>query len=489
VSNDDVKRPLRAAVSDSGRQPGSHIEGSFQLLAADGYLNFWLRVAVISGFCCCCRHTVEFLFHCREMEQQGRQQDEDQRQGGDNEFDDAAEAAWFEFRGGTLKRVREDDPAFKRFDQSFEGMNMTLFRWREIVRALEMNSHLENFCLDKFFPPVDASPEACTNTFKRFVKALRNIPTLTRVKMEDICLSDESAKIIAEELIRGNNTLQRLSLLGNEIGANGARDIAADLPGSSLTFLDFGWNPVGDDGAVALAKLVTEGARPGPKALLRILLVNGCGITCVGAAALASALKQNTTLQDILLIDNDFPSEDAEPLLLEALKHCNYTMTGGFCHGEDSVMVRRALDENREITKIFHRLVPPQQQGGDEDLCIETAGEGEEGAEHVEPQVGRSPTIPDSLWPAVLGCISQKPDVLFAVIKHFDALQVRPSAGGVLSLSRPEGSAPPDVASAGAEETPQGESAGADAGSAAAASSDPEDDVACTRRLNRIRLN
>ena len=102
-----------------------------------------------------------------------------------------------------------------------------------------------------------------------------------------------------------NDTLLRLNLWGNSLGAHGAAVLALGIGGGgarSLTELDLRANGLGADGAVSIADLLKE-ERPDGRGLRTLsLAMNDLGAEGIGC--IADALRVNESLTSIDLSAN-----------------------------------------------------------------------------------------------------------------------------------------------------------------------------------------
>ena len=122
-------------------------------------------------------------------------------------------------------------------------------------------------------------------------------------------VGNEGAVYIANGLVR-NNTLQILSLVGNQIGPDGIKAIAVALSNNNtLKHLVLANNMMGDEGAHALAELLKKNTT------LETLVLAACGITDEGAEILASSLKTNRTLRVIVLAINPIQNKGMASLV------------------------------------------------------------------------------------------------------------------------------------------------------------------------------
>ena len=121
-------------------------------------------------------------------------------------------------------------------------------------------------------------------------------------------IGDEGAKQLGGALAK-NKTLRKLRLYYTKIGDEGAEVLADMIKGNtSIQEIDLGYNDIGDEGAKCLG-----GALANNKTL-KVLLLNFNKIGDNGAEHLAHSLMANNTLQTIVLYDNTIGDKGAESL-------------------------------------------------------------------------------------------------------------------------------------------------------------------------------
>eukprot|EP01048_Picozoa_sp_COSAG05_P009761 COSAG05_NODE_821_length_7122_cov_142.066781_3_plen_600_part_00 len=151
-------------------------------------------------------------------------------------------------------------------------------------------------------------------------EALRNNESLTVLDLSMNDIGDEGAWELADAL-EENTCLRSLKLDGNGITGAGIEFFPSTLrKNSQLEALSFAMNKLGDDGAKAIATMlsfvdpaVSEAAansedQEDHNCLLQRLNLDGNGISDVGADALATALSGNSSLK-MLSIRGNFLSE------------------------------------------------------------------------------------------------------------------------------------------------------------------------------------
>jgi hypothetical protein len=154
-------------------------------------------------------------------------------------------------------------------------------------------------------------------------KALRKSTKLDLLGMGHNSITDSGIHKIADAMARSKAPLRVVCLANNNIGDHGAAALAAAIPFCpELEVLDLRSNSIGPEGAKRLAEALRFGGKlkrlqlggnqvgdEGAEALaaawpssLEELALEDSGISDVGAASLAGALKSNSTL---LLCGND----------------------------------------------------------------------------------------------------------------------------------------------------------------------------------------
>jgi hypothetical protein len=101
--------------------------------------------------------------------------------------------------------------------------------------------------------------------------------------------------------------LQRLDVRNNGFGNDGARTLAAALPGSSIVELDVRFNGIGIDGTLAIARALMDD----PEGALQLLDMRGNRCAVDGCEALAEALRCNRSLAHLDLGVNAIGNEGA----------------------------------------------------------------------------------------------------------------------------------------------------------------------------------
>ncbi|KAK3263113.1 hypothetical protein CYMTET_28064 [Cymbomonas tetramitiformis] len=163
------------------------------------------------------------------------------------------------------------------------------------------------------------------------------IGALRRNEIAELCLTDEAQldsglmepcdAIILGAMLASNRSLKTLDLAGNNIGAHGAKALAAALTpnqqgvfNGSLNTLRLMGNNIGREGAKALAVALTPNAEGVFNGSLKTLDLGCNEIGSQGAKALAAALTPNAegvfngSLDTLKLSDNEIGPEGAKAL-------------------------------------------------------------------------------------------------------------------------------------------------------------------------------
>jgi len=140
---------------------------------------------------------------------------------------------------------------------------------------------------------------------------LRTNSSLTNLLISVNQIGDDGVLAIAEAL-RENHTLQELGLASNGISIRGVSELLRVVAGhDSVNNLDLGYSPstkvlgamansLGDDGGIAVAKMLKQNNR------LRRLNLTLTGIGEIGRSALAVAIENHPSIASFL-IDGKFP--------------------------------------------------------------------------------------------------------------------------------------------------------------------------------------
>jgi hypothetical protein len=150
-------------------------------------------------------------------------------------------------------------------------------------------------------------------------EALRSNRSLAHLDLGVNAVGNEGAWELADAL-DDNDSLEYLGLGGNDIDGAGMEFFTTALrTNSRLRTLGFSMNKLGDDGARAIATMITVvgDAQPGHDCLLHTLELDSNGITDEGADALGRAMSENAELKCLNLRSNFITADKVEWLLHE----------------------------------------------------------------------------------------------------------------------------------------------------------------------------
>jgi hypothetical protein len=173
---------------------------------------------------------------------------------------------------------------------------------------------------------------------------------------------------LAQSLGSRNTTLQKLALKGNSITSTGVGVLLDTMEHNShITDLELQDNPIGDDGAILLARSLGNNSLPN----LECLYLSQCGICDDGFIALVSALERNISLLQLDLRHVRGFNERAFLALAESLPEIKVLQRVDFkfCVGLASAMpsLLGGLRKNTSLFR-FHvancapSFVPPSPQ-------------------------------------------------------------------------------------------------------------------------------
>ena len=116
------------------------------------------------------------------------------------------------------------------------------------------------------------------------------------------------------QLLSSSQCLETLRIGYNSLASDSIIELVRALshPNCSLKTLNLSVNPIGDEGAVALAQSITKNRT------ITELNLSWCGITATGGAELASSLMVNSTIESFNISCNSV--EEAVPAFAELVR-------------------------------------------------------------------------------------------------------------------------------------------------------------------------
>jgi hypothetical protein len=154
----------------------------------------------------------------------------------------------------------------------------------------------EILCVDKFI-----GDESCAELCKRLSQNESSNSSDSRVRrlvLRGNCLSTRSAQSLGD-MLRGNQTLELLSLEWNQLGSSGASFISHAMETNThLEQVDLRNNGIGDEGAMAFGQSLLSNES------LRVLDLRWNQIGDDGASSFEKVLQQRKTQLSILLTGN-----------------------------------------------------------------------------------------------------------------------------------------------------------------------------------------
>jgi len=262
-----------------------------------------------------------------------------------------------------------------------------------LAASLRTNTHLKALDLSECFLDKEdrARADAMGAPFRRLVKVLCNHPNLWAIILSHNDLEGKEVSVLADQIRSSRRTSRSLKVLG--------------LLGNSI----------GDDGAKALARCLSD-----PNCSIRSLNLSFCCIGDNGCRAIASALRKNASLIHLNMYLNKTPrlfgtiqklspTRECVRQFDSALRCCNYALEEFVCHygvGTDVMAPAKGVS----CTDVAKEQLDDIQV-----LCVTNRRAKEDFARLANGKQLES--IPPALWPDALSRLSRKPDLLFSAIK------------------------------------------------------------------------
>jgi len=183
--------------------------------------------------------------------------------------------------------------------------NISAVGARTLATALSTNAGLESLVL--------GSNRVGDEGMASFAAALKKNTSLVFLDVSGNSITEDGALSLASSLL-ANTTLQHINLDFNSIGATGVAALAAVLPRCGVTSLDLEWNGIRCAGATCLAYTISL-----PGSRIRRLGLASNGICAGGATICAGALRNNRSLEELILNNNPRMGPDGVGCLAAAL--------------------------------------------------------------------------------------------------------------------------------------------------------------------------
>ena len=180
-------------------------------------------------------------------------------------------------------------------------------------------------------------------------EAIKVNKTLANLNLSGNGISDAGVTSIAEA-IKANKTLTDLDLSENGISDAGATSIAEAIKvNKTLTDLDLSGNGVSDAGATSIAEAIKVNKT------LTDLDLSGNGVSDAGATSIAEAIKVNKTLTHLRLSDNGI-SDAGATSIVEAIKVnetlTNLDLSGNGISDAGATSIAEAIKANKTLTDL-----------------------------------------------------------------------------------------------------------------------------------------
>lgn len=251
----------------------------------------------------------------------------------------------------------------------------------KIASRLSLSSSLQTLDL--------TGSQISSKSFAILMRCLSENTQLKSLILKDCGLGDKRVEDLNHFLLT-NRHLKSLDLCGNDIGTTGIDLLAKEglRQNTSLQKLQLSQNPLGDDGAMHLTKVLQTNS-----SLQSISLID-CEIWGPGCQHLAEGLIHMKGLKH-LFVDGEM--QDYASLVLASLQH-NMTLTHVWT---DRCGYLVKSDHQWRLVEFFLRL-----NRGKRRLLIE-------------------PNAPASLWPLALQSISGDPRLVYYMLRHKPEIMLR----------------------------------------------------------------
>lgn len=144
----------------------------------------------------------------------------------------------------------------------------------------------------------------------KFLKSLKNMPKLARISLNSCQLDQDMLEILADSLI-GNHNITDLNLYSNDINSEGAKVIAGMIKDkTNLKVLGLSNNYIGQHGAREIASECQKALFGLTKLSLESNLIGNLGLT-----AIAKAMMENESLEELYLYNNELDDDAVEDFI------------------------------------------------------------------------------------------------------------------------------------------------------------------------------
>jgi hypothetical protein len=282
--------------------------------------------------------------------------------------------------GGMSRRVAQ---AFRDSLKVNTSLRRIIFCW---VRSSDILSTLltgvtGNQSLEQIY--LDSCP-LCAQDVRNLVATFRHgTDRLEALSIDYSRLGDEAATVLGNALADGSlRHLKHLRLSGGLITSAGAAEIARGLEtNTTLEDLDLSYSEIGDEGAVALARSLSD-----RNTMLKTLYLTYCDLSNVGAFALACMLERNNTIDYMAISMND----------------------GITLPGKQALVA--ALSSNISLATLVTNQREPLPGQADHQLGINRFRKKYLSRDHTR--------ITPAIWPHVFARVADKPSVMFLFLQE-----------------------------------------------------------------------